>query len=214
MYTVTKPMTFEEFLAWDDGSGRDFELRDGFPMPIVDPNAKHEDVADDLCELLSSHCQELNLPYVPKRQKQVMTGHNAATGREESRRADIVIFDKSEWQRMRQVSSSAAAYVPPPMVIEVLSTNWRDDYEHKLNEYEALGIGEYWVVDFAGLGGVRYIGTPKQATITVYHLTEGEYQPQQFRGDDSLRDDKAERLASPTFPSLTLTANQVFAAAR
>ena len=27
--TVTKPLTFEEFLAWDDGSGRDFELLDG-----------------------------------------------------------------------------------------------------------------------------------------------------------------------------------------
>ena len=30
--TVTKPMTFEEFLAWDDSSGRDYELRDGFPL--------------------------------------------------------------------------------------------------------------------------------------------------------------------------------------
>jgi Uma2 family endonuclease len=47
---------------------------------------------------------------------------------------------------------------------------------------------------------------PKQPTITIYHLTEGEYQPQQFRGDD--------RLASLTFPILTLTANQVFAAAQ
>jgi hypothetical protein len=28
-------MTFEEFLARDDGTGRDFELRDGLPMPIV-----------------------------------------------------------------------------------------------------------------------------------------------------------------------------------
>jgi hypothetical protein len=34
---IYTPMTFEEFLAWDDGTGRDFELRDGFPMPIVDP---------------------------------------------------------------------------------------------------------------------------------------------------------------------------------
>jgi Uma2 family endonuclease len=117
-----------------------------------------------------------------------------------------VVFDKSEWDRMRQVSSSAAAYVPPPMVIEIVSTNWRDDYEYKLNEYEALGIAEYWVVDFAGLGGIRYIGTPKQPTITIYTLTESEYQPQQFRGDD--------RLESPTFINLTLTANQIFAVGR
>lgn len=205
MYTtVTQPMTFEQFLAWDDGSGRDYELRDGFPMPIVDPNAKHEDVADELCEMLSNHCKALNLPYVAKRQKQVMVGNNPATGREESRRADIVVFAQEEWNRMRQSSSSAAAYIPPPVVIEVVSTNWRDDYEHKLNEYEAIAIAEYWVVDFAGLGGIRYIGSPKQPTITIYQLTEGEYQPQQFRGNDSIE--------STTFKNLQLTAHQIFAA--
>ncbi|WP_264326524.1 hypothetical protein [Romeriopsis navalis] len=48
---IQDPMTFEKFLAWDDGKGRNFELRDGVPMPIVDPNAKHEDVADELCAL-------------------------------------------------------------------------------------------------------------------------------------------------------------------
>lgn len=204
--TVTKPLTFKEFLAWDDGSGRNFELRDGFPMPVTDPNAKHEDVADDLCEMLSDHCKDLSLPYVPKRQKQVMVKNNPDTGREESRRADLVVFDKSEWERMRQSSSSAAAYMPPPVVIEVVSTNWRDDYEYKLNEYEELGVIEYWVVDFAGLGGARYIGSPKQSTITIYELIDGEYQPKQFRGDDLIQ--------SPTFKELSLTANQVFAAGR
>lgn len=199
-----QPLTFEEFLAWDDGSGRDFELRDGFPMPIVDPNAKHEDVADELCEKLSSHCKEFNLPYVPKRQKQVMTGRNPISGREESRRTDIVVFAKDEWNRMRQSSGSAAAYIPPPLVIEVVSTNWRDDYEYKLNEYEALSIQEYWIVDYAGLGGLRYIGKPKQPTVTIYELVEGEYQPQRFRENA--------RIQSSIFPMLELTANQIFAA--
>lgn len=203
---LQKPLTFEEFLAWDDGSGRDFELRDGYPMPIVDPTAKHEDVADDLCEQLSVHCKKLNLPYVPKRQKQVMTGRNPDTGREGSRRTDIVVFAKEEWERMRQTSSSAAAYIPPPLVIEVVSTNWKDDYEDKFNEYEALGIAEYWIVDFLGLGGVRYIGKPKQPTIIVYELMEGEYQPHQFRGDDCIQ--------SSVLEGLTLRANQVFAAGR
>uniref|UniRef100_B8HMX4 Putative restriction endonuclease domain-containing protein n=1 Tax=Cyanothece sp. (strain PCC 7425 / ATCC 29141) TaxID=395961 RepID=B8HMX4_CYAP4 len=201
---IQHPLTFAEFLAWDDGSGRDFELRDGFPMPIVDPNAKHEDVADELCELLSRHCKELKLPYVPKRQKQVMTGKNLVSGREESRRADIVVFARDEWERMRQNSNSAAAYVPPPLVIEVVSTNWRDDYEYKLNEYEALGISEYWVVDYAGLGGIRYIGRPKQPTLTIYQLMDAEYQPQQFRGDD--------RLQSSILPDLNLTVDRVFLA--
>jgi len=63
----TKPFTFEAFLAWDDGSDRSFELVDGIPVPLVEPNAAHEDVADELCDRLKQHCQESDLPYVPKR---------------------------------------------------------------------------------------------------------------------------------------------------
>ncbi|MFN6437562.1 MAG: hypothetical protein RMY35_011805 [Nostoc sp. DedSLP01] len=32
--TVTQPLTFQEFLVWDDGSGREFELLDGIPVPL------------------------------------------------------------------------------------------------------------------------------------------------------------------------------------
>ncbi|MEN2383799.1 MAG: hypothetical protein HEQ35_31680 [Gloeotrichia echinulata IR180] len=32
--SVTQPLTFEEFLTWDDGSGREFELLDGIPVPL------------------------------------------------------------------------------------------------------------------------------------------------------------------------------------
>lgn len=199
---IPKPLTFEEFLIWDDGTDRDFELIDGVPMPISEPTAKHEDVADDLCEKLSDHCKQLNLPYVPKRSKQVRLKNNPE-GKEQSRKADIVVFALEEWERMRSSSSSAAAYIPPPVVIEVVSTNWKDDYQTKFDEYEALGVPEYWIVDYAGLGAIRYIGSPKQPTISVHRLVEGEYQPQQFRGN--------ERIESATFPDLTLTAEQVFA---
>jgi len=203
---IPKPLTFEEFLAWDDGSGRSFELRDGFPMPYTDPNANHEDVADDLCERLADHCKALALPYIPKRSKQVKVRDNPATGKEESRKADIVVFAKAEWQRLKASSSSAAAYVLPPLVIEIVSTNWRDDYDTKLLEYEETGIPEYWVVDYAGLGGVRFIGKPKQPTLTVYQLIDGEYQPKAFRGDD--------QIESSVLQDLNLIANQVFAAGR
>jgi hypothetical protein len=39
---------------------------------------------------------------------------------------------------------------------------------------------------FAGLGGIRYIGKPKQLTIIIYELVDGEYQPHQFRGADPI----------------------------
>jgi Uma2 family endonuclease len=197
-----KTLSFEEFLNWDDDSGRSFELVNGVAMPLSEPTAKHEDVVDGLCRLLVDHCQSLNLPYVPRQSKQVRL--NAAPGESESsRKADIVVFAKEEWVRMRQSSASAAAYIPPPLAIEVVSTNWRDDYRIKLNEYETLGILEYWIVDYAGLGGVQYIGSPKQSTVTINRLIDGEYQAQRYQGEVI--------IVSPTFPQLVLTTAQIVA---
>ncbi|MEG4393024.1 Uma2 family endonuclease [Microcoleus sp. BROC3] len=197
-----KTLSFEEFLNWDDDSGRSFELVNGVAMPLSEPTAKHEDVVDGLCRLLVDHCQSLNLPYVPRQSKQVRL--NAAPGEiESSRKADIVVFAKEEWVRMRQSSASAAAYIPPPLAIEVVSTNWRDDYRIKLNEYETLGILEYWIVDYAGLGGVQYIGSPKQSTVTINRLIDGEYQAQRYQ-EEAI-------IVSPTFPQLVLTIAQIVA---
>jgi Uma2 family endonuclease len=95
--------------------------------------------------------------------------------KERSRKVDIVVFDREEWQRIKNFSSSAAAYTPPPGAIEVVSTNWKDDYLTKLAEYEDLGILEYIIIDYAAFGGVRFIGSPKQPTITIYQLENGEY---------------------------------------
>lgn len=198
---VKTNLTFEEFLNWDDGSGRSFELVKGTAMPLSEPTAKHEDVLDGLCRLLVDYCQTLKLPYVPRQNKQVRL--NAVGELESSRKADIVVFAKEEWVRMRQSSASAAAYIPPPLVIEVVSTNWRDDYRIKLNEYETLGILEYWIVDYAGSGGVQYIGSPKQPTITINCLIDGEYQAQRYQAEAT--------LISPTFPQLQLTIAQIVA---
>ncbi|WP_201277675.1 Uma2 family endonuclease, partial [Sphaerospermopsis reniformis] len=76
------------------------------------------------------------------------------------------------------------------------------DYLIKLAEYEKLCISEYWITDYLGLGGRRYIGNPKQPTISIHNLIEGEYQVSQFTGNDV--------LISAAFPNLNLTANQIF----
>jgi Uma2 family endonuclease len=203
MVAIVKPfLSFEEFLNWDDGSDRSFELIKGVAMPLSEPTAKHEDVVEGLCRLLIHHCQSLQLPYVPRQSKQVRLP--AAPGEaESSRKADIVIFARAEWDRMRQSSASAAAYIPPPLVIEGVSTNWRDDYRIKLNEYETAGIEEYWIVDYAGLGGVQYIGSPKRPTLMVNCLIEGEYQAQRYSAET--------KVISPTFPQLELTIAQIVA---
>ena len=203
--TTIRDLTFDEFLLWDDGTDRSFELLDGMPVPLSEPNANHEDVADELSDWLQSHCRSQQLPYVVKRVKQVRLKRSVGE-KEASRKPDLVVFDRAEWERMKGRSSPAAAYVCPPLVIEVVSTNWRDDYMTKLAEYEELGIAEYWIVDFAALGGIRFIGEPKQPTVSIYTIVNGEYQVRQFRGE--------ELIVSRTFPDLALTAIEIFAAAR
>jgi len=104
-----------------------------------------------------------------------------------------------------------------PLVVEVVSTavassretrpthcltNWRDDYFTKLGQYEAMSIPEYWIIDYAALGGKRFLGDPKQPTISIYSLVGEEYEVSQFRSDDL--------IVSPSFPHLSLTAKQIF----
>jgi len=88
------------------------------------------------------------------------------------------------------------------LIVEIVSTNWRDDYLTKAGDYEEMGIAEYWIVDYLGLGGKRFIGNPKQPTFSVYQLVEGEYQVSQFKGNNSIQ--------SPEFPNFNLTVEQVF----
>jgi Uma2 family endonuclease len=57
---------------------------------------------------------------------------------------------------------------------------------------------------FRALGARRFIGSPKTPTLSLYTLVDGEYQVSQFRGGD--------RVKSEAFPSLNLTANQIFQA--
>ena len=65
-----------------------------------------------------------------------------------------------------------------------------------------MGIPEYWIVDYAALGGRNFLGNPKEPTLSVYQLIEGEYQVRKFRGNDV--------IISPTFPYFNLTAEQIF----
>ncbi len=85
-------------------------------------------------------------------------------------------------------------------VAEVVSSNWQNDYARKVEDYAVLGIPEYWIADYAGLGGTRHIGKPKQPTLSICTLVDGEYEIQQFRGNQT--------ITSTVFPGLKLTAEQ------
>ncbi len=56
-------------------------------------------------------------------------------------------------------------------------------------------------VDFRGLGGLQFIGNPKQPTFTVCQLVNGVYQQQQYRLGDA--------IYSYLFPNLELKLDDI-----
>jgi Uma2 family endonuclease len=200
--TLPKQITLEEFWAWyPDGYGR-YELRDGAIFEMQ-PTGNHEQVISFITIKLAVQIERFELPYIIPKQaliKPLNTDKSAYN-------PDVTVLDKSAlndenfWEKHSTITQGKTV----PLAVEVVSSNWGYDYGHKLIDYEILGITEYWIVDYLGLGGKRYIGNPKQPTISIYQLVDEEYQLQQFRGD--------EILVSSIFPELNLTARQIFDAA-
>lgn len=198
---VAEFVTFDEFIDWyPENSEHHYELRDGTIVKIPKATGKHSKLTGCFLADISLETQRLQLPYfIPK--ECVIKPDREESGYE----PDIIVLNEQtieneqRWEKSSIITIGASV----SLIVEVTSTNWEDDYARKLEAYETMGIPEYWIVDYLGLGGRRFIGNPKRPTFSVYQLIDGEYQVKQFRGD--------ERIESPTFPELNLTANQVFA---
>ncbi|OCQ99241.1 hypothetical protein BCD67_08735 [Oscillatoriales cyanobacterium USR001] len=196
---TTKPqqiLTFEQFIKQLPEEGR-YELVNGEIVQIL-PIRLHEDRADFIEYSFQNEVKNLNLNYRVSGRFMVRT--LTPNGREQGRHPDVTVVDKNVWES--NPFSHSALIEAPQLVVEVVSTNWEDDYIDKLDEYQRLGITEYWIVDYLALGSRNYLGNPKEATVFVYLLDEnGVYQMNAYRGN--------ERIVSRTFPELALTAEQV-----
>lgn len=198
---LPKLVTFEEFLDWKPDNGN-YELRNGVIVEMQ-PTGEHEEIVGFLAGELTFEFRRLGLPYFIPKQALVKP-----PTKETGYSPDVLVLNRLAlgeeplWQKRSTVQKSSSIAI----VMEIISTNWRDDYLTKTQDYEEIGICEYWIVDYLGLGGKRFIGDPKQPTISIYALIDGEYQVSQFRDNCPIH--------SPTFPNLNLTAGDVFAAAR
>jgi len=195
---LSKLLTVEQFLETKPENGR-YELHDGAVVEMSQTIGLHEEVTGFLAVELSVEIKRLKLPFfIPK------TALVQSASSDSVYSPDVLLLNRSvlKSEKLWEKSSTVQLGGSIPLIVEVVSTNWRDDYNKKMGEYEQIGVAEYWIVDYLGLGGMKYIGNPKQPTISVYHLIGEEYQVTQFRGD--------ERVISPTFPELNLTAQQIF----
>jgi Uma2 family endonuclease len=193
------PITFNEFVDWyPENSENRYELRRGAILEMPKPRGKHSEIAGFAIKKLNNIIDQMCFPYFIPRECIIKISNDTGYEPNVAVVNRPLLANEPRWE----ISSIIEHGKSVKLVVEVVLTNWRDDYLVKLGDYETLGIQEYWIVDYLGIGGRRYIGSPKQPTFTVCTLVEGEYELQQFRGDD--------RVISTTFPELLLTVNQIF----
>jgi Uma2 family endonuclease len=199
MQALEKRISFDEFIAWyPENTGIRYELHDGVIVEMPKPRGKHSRVCGDLAFDLGTAIRQAKLPYFIPKECVVKVLDQSGYEPDIIVLDEIAIADEPRWERESAIEKAASIR----LIVEVVSTNWRDDYLTKLADYEELGIPEYWIVDYAALGGKRFIGNPKTPTLSIYTLDEsGEYQLNQFRGDDL--------IVSPTLPELRLTAQEI-----
>lgn len=199
-----KLLNFEEFLACY-GDDNHYELIDGEVFDL-EPTGQHEEVAAFITTKTCVEIDRADLPWFvlqrclfrPSDVEMSMTAF----------RPDVAAIDRSELARepLWPEQSVLTRGNSIKFIAEVVSSNWQNDYARKVEDYATLGIREYWIVDYAGLGDIRYIGKPKQPTLSICTLVDGEYEIQLLRGDRS--------IISTTFPNLNLTAEEVLRAGR
>jgi Uma2 family endonuclease len=200
--TQQQPLSFEEFLARYGGDNH-YELIDGEVFDL-EPTGPHEEVAAFITTKLCVQIDGAGLPWFVL-QRGLLRPSNAGMT---AFRPDVAVVNRDEliqeplWSEQSILTLGSSI----KFVAEVVSGNWQNDYARKVEDYAVLGIPEYWIADYAGLGGTRHIGKPKQPTLSICVLVDGEYEIQQLRGNQP--------IISPTFPGLKLTAEQVLRSGR
>ena len=189
MNTTIKKLSFLDFLKQcPDGKGI-YELVNG-EIVEVEATRAHKNVARYLVKCFDRDQERLGLNYIVD--KDIVIRTVTASGQEQGRKPDVGVVNATLWNS--NVLIYGAITEPIQLAVEVVSTNWEDDYIDKLDEYQRLGIPEYWIVDYLAIASRSFLGNPKLPTVFVYQLIDGKYRASCFKNLD--------RIVSPTFPEL------------
>ncbi len=191
--TYTRRLSFEDYLALEDtGYEGHTELIDGELVELPPESGVNTEIAAIwFSALLSCGVNVLHLKIGNcEIQTPVLAPGDAA-----NRFPDVVVI-REEHRSLTQQRMTITLKMPPPrFVLEVVSpgaANRHRDYVRKRAQYAAVGIPEYVIVD------------PEEKAITVLVLEQDGYcEAGCYRGN--------QRVISPSFPTLTLTVEQIFA---
>ena len=119
-------------------------------------------------------------------------------GKPRTRYPDLVILREEHLAPTKRRATITLDMPPPQLVAEVVSPgddNEERDYTDKREQYQKRGIPEYWLIN------------PEYQALTVLELKAGMYvKVDTFSGN--------QKISSPTYKTLELTAEQLFVAGR
>ena len=187
MTITTRKFTFEDYLNYDAGDNKRYELVDGELIAMSLGTGRHGRIIKFVDDLFNETIQSMNLAWTSQR---LTVGVQSPRGYrwDTCRIPDITVLTLDQWTDMDNREAVVLAHqTPPKLVVEVVSSTTKTaDYRAKWVEYAALDIAEYWIID------------PLEMMVTVCVLEHGRYQDTIYQGQSV--------VASPTFPSLNLKA--------
>jgi Uma2 family endonuclease len=179
-------ITFEEYLAYDDGTDKHYEFERGELVEMLPESPLNSRIARFLFAVLLTVFSENLICHKD-------TEISVSGSQVQARLPDLMLLSEELAEILNSTSRGTITLeMPPPdLVIEVVSpgpTNENRDYRFKRSEYAARGIPEYWAID------------PGENKITVFTLVDGFYEEAVYTG---------EMVIQSQFEVLQLTAEQV-----
>ena len=139
---ITQPLTFEEFIDFDDGNElHEYELVDGRLALMPEPDDWHEDILEFLSFMFELQYRRSRLNYSVRKRNALLLENT------KGRRPDVAVIERPATRREERQPGIRAT---PLMIVEIASGNWSTALADKQEEYEALGVPVYWIVDYGG----------------------------------------------------------------
>lgn len=190
-------LTIQQFLQLvNDDDPIQYELVRGRLVAMPEPSDQHEEIVRFLDIEFALSIRQSKLNWTTRRRN--LLELDPASGR----RPDLAVIAKPERWRENEIEQGIKS--APYLIVEVASSNWSNDLVDKQEEYEALGIPEYWIVDYKGQIPAKYCLRGKGKKVIVLTLENGAYKRVEYV--------LGETVPCQTFPDLILTVDQIVSA--